>query len=174
MSNRFRKFSQIVYAAPGVHEECLRLQDDFEINVNLLLFCAYLGLYRQTVISERELSEIFLLVETWHRDVVAPLRAIRRRLKNESAFGTRGLSADKEKLRASVKAIELDSEYIEQSMLEGWLDISTVTILPSGAVDRIANNIASLFAASAAEPGKRSPALPRNLIDTAAKLASID
>ena len=172
MSIRFREFSQIVYAAPGVQEECLQLQDDFGINVNLLLFCAYLGLRRQAAISERELSEISLVVETWHRDVVVPLRVVRRRLKNEFASGTRDVSADKQKLRAGVKAIELDSEYIEQSMLEGWLDFLTIAIPPGDTGDRIANNIASLFAASAVEPGKPSPALPRNLIPKAASLAS--
>jgi uncharacterized protein (TIGR02444 family) len=40
MANAFWDFSLKVYAAAGVADECILLQDRFGIDVNLLLFCA--------------------------------------------------------------------------------------------------------------------------------------
>ena len=54
----------------------------------------------------------------WHKDIVSSLRAVRRRLK---AIDTPGVDATKAAdLRTQVKAAELESERIEQMILEQW------------------------------------------------------
>lgn len=37
----FWNFSLTLYAQPGVMENCLMLQDDFHLNVNMILFCCF-------------------------------------------------------------------------------------------------------------------------------------
>jgi uncharacterized protein (TIGR02444 family) len=73
-------FSNAVYAAAGVAEECLGLQDRCVIDVNLLLFCGYMGA-GGVLLSQDDLRQVSELLRAWHEDVVRPLRAARRALK---------------------------------------------------------------------------------------------
>ncbi len=43
LNNPFWQYSLEVYAKPEVAELCLSLQDEFGLDVNVLLFCGYLG-----------------------------------------------------------------------------------------------------------------------------------
>ena len=51
MQGSFWSFSLKVYAAPDVGDECISLQDGYGIDVNLLLFAAFLGTNPKTVQS---------------------------------------------------------------------------------------------------------------------------
>lgn len=108
--NAFWRFSLEVYGAPGVAAECLALQDALGIDVNLLLFCAWLGSARRTALSASEIESARSLVQPWHDQAVRPLRAVRRQLK---AFS----GPDSEAFRLRVKALELEAEQMEQAML---------------------------------------------------------
>lgn len=108
--NAFWQFSLAVYGAPGVATECLVLQDTLGIDVNLLLFVAWLGQKRRIALSESDIARVEGIVQPWHLQAVRPLRAIRRDLK---AFPT----ADRELFRNRVKALEIEAEQIEQALL---------------------------------------------------------
>jgi uncharacterized protein (TIGR02444 family) len=71
--NDFWRFSLSVYAAPGVADECLALQDTRGVDVNLLLFCAWLGGARRggMVKAEIEVAGRAVAADAAHR-VVAP------------------------------------------------------------------------------------------------------
>ena len=43
MSQPFWNFSIAIYSASAVQDECLNLQDQFGLDVNLVLLCAFLG-----------------------------------------------------------------------------------------------------------------------------------
>lgn len=45
----FWNFSLTLYAQPGVMENCLLLQDNFQLNVNMVLFCCFAGHLRLTL-----------------------------------------------------------------------------------------------------------------------------
>ncbi len=105
--NAFWRFSLAVYGQAEVAKECLTLQDACGLDVNILLFCAWLG--TQSVALERKDIEAALsAVAAWQSDVVRPLRAVRQRMK--------ALSSDAN-FRASVKDAEIKAEQIEQAML---------------------------------------------------------
>jgi uncharacterized protein (TIGR02444 family) len=110
LDNAFWRFSLAVYGAPGVAAECLALQEALEIDVNLLLFYAWLGAARRVSLTAGDIERARLLVQSWHAEAVRPLRSVRRRLKSFS-------SPESEALRTRVKAIELDAEQVEQAML---------------------------------------------------------
>lgn len=110
--NRFWDFSLGVYGHEGVATACLALQDRHGVDVNVLLFCAWAG-SRGHILQAGELSDLMTVARPWQRDVIAPLRAVRRHLKTvgaapESAAGP---------LRTHVKAAELMAEEVEQRML---------------------------------------------------------
>jgi uncharacterized protein (TIGR02444 family) len=108
LDNPFWRFSLAVYSAPGISTECLALQEAIAIDVNLLLFCAWLGAERQVVLTRADIDEISANVRVWHERIVRPLRGVRQALK---------IVAGDTPLRAKVKGIELEAEQIEQAML---------------------------------------------------------
>ncbi len=110
LSSPFWKFSIKVYSAPGVADECIGLQERFGIDVNVLLFCGWLGWSRGRRLSGAEITAANALVRSWHESVVRPLRIARRFTKDMPEDAAK-------RLRARVKSIELDSERIEQAML---------------------------------------------------------
>jgi uncharacterized protein (TIGR02444 family) len=108
--NEFWRFSFTVYGAPDVAAECLALQDALSIDVNLLLFCAWIGASRRTAITEADEEGARRVVGAWHEQAVRPLRHVRQFMK---AFA----NPDCQVLRARVKENELEAEQIEQAML---------------------------------------------------------
>jgi uncharacterized protein (TIGR02444 family) len=119
MANAFWDFSLKTYAAPGVADECLSLQDRFGIDVNLLLFSAYMGA-RGIVLTRDDIAQISTAVQDWHEQVVKPLRNVRRATKQILELRAASAREPVKSLRHQVKGLELESEKIEQDMLDEW------------------------------------------------------
>ncbi len=117
LENPFWAFSLAVYGRPGVAEACLALQDRRGLDVNLLLFCCWAGSGGRRL-GARDMDRLEAAVGDWQRTVVAPLRAVRRRLK-QPGEGAGGETAG---LRQAVKDCEFEAERIEQAMLHAALD----------------------------------------------------
>jgi len=126
--NDFWRFSLVLYGQPGVAGECLELQDKFGVNINLLLFCAWLG-RRGVALSRDDLEGASCLIASWHDHVVRPLRGARRQMK----FHHDDVSA----LRAQVQRVEVEAEQVEQAMLFDYAR----SIAPGGGRDAVAHNV---------------------------------
>lgn len=111
--NPFWKFSLAVYEQPGVEAECLALQSALNIDVNVLLFCAWLGADRKILLSADSLAAIDAQARGWHGTVVRPLRAVRQAMKPMPDMADDAVKA----LRKDVAAAELRAEQIEQALL---------------------------------------------------------
>ncbi len=81
LDNPFWRFSLATYSTPEISAECLALQESFGINVNLLLFCAWLGTEHQIRLTQTELDAVSEKVRDWQEHVIGPLRSARRALK---------------------------------------------------------------------------------------------
>jgi uncharacterized protein (TIGR02444 family) len=114
----FWDFSVGVYGAPGVAPACLALQDRYDLDVNLLLLCCWFGRSRAAVPSRDEMRRLSEAVAAWHRNVVRPLRGVRRWLK---VGGPTVPTAQREPLRQEIKRLELEAEHIEQLALAAAL-----------------------------------------------------
>jgi uncharacterized protein (TIGR02444 family) len=112
------RFSLRFYRQPGVADACIALQDGCGVDVNLLLFFLWLATAHRCV-SPGVVRAVCATAAPWRDDVVAPLRAIRRRLKDGSALVERGAA---EHFRTKIKAIELESERLEQEALFALAD----------------------------------------------------
>lgn len=102
------------YAAPGVQEACLQLQDGTGQNVPLLLWAAW------TAATGRPLDEDAIegacdCARAWDETAVTPLRTLRRSLKGVNPDID---DAARESLREAVKAVELSAERHLMSGLE--------------------------------------------------------
>lgn len=115
----FWEFSLAVYGVPGVQEECLYLQDRYGVDVNVLLFCAYVGAVHRALLQESDIRAAAAAAGDWNKTVVGSLRGARRALK-PYAIAPSLTGASVAALRTAVKAAELEAERIEQMTLESW------------------------------------------------------
>lgn len=106
-------FSVALYASPALEKICLHLQDEWQANVNVLLWCCWLEL-RQTPLTSGRLDRALEQLESWHQMVVEPLRQARRDIKQQCDVN----DVDVSNCRQMVKAAELAAERVEQSWLE--------------------------------------------------------
>lgn len=113
-ANAFWDFSARTYARPGVAEACLKLQDDLGLDVNLLLFCLWCAAEGPGRLDGGDFEQFGEELACWQAETVQPLRAIRRRSREE--LGDR-LSTF---FRAAMLRAELDAERVEQEMLFRW------------------------------------------------------
>lgn len=94
------------YAADGVAEACLELQDSAGQNIPLLLWAAWCAAEGRTP-DEEALEAAGDTARAWQETAIAPLRAVRRALKPRAP----DLDDEaREAVRAQVKAVELEAE----------------------------------------------------------------
>ncbi|MBO6560307.1 MAG: TIGR02444 family protein [Nisaea sp.] len=110
LDNPFWTYSLTTYARDGAAAACLDLQDQYDVDVNLLLLCCWLGTEGVALDSET-VRRAIQLADEWAGPVIAPLRAVRRHLKP--------LAVDSEiaAFREQVAALELSAEQIQQARL---------------------------------------------------------
>ena len=110
----FWDFSLSLYGKPGVAPACLALQERHGLDVNVLMFCLWLGASGRGPVPAATLAEAFAAAEAWHEEAVRPLRAVRRRLKTPVGSADPALA---QALRTRIQKIEIDAEHIEQLTL---------------------------------------------------------
>lgn len=109
-----KTFALQVYGTAGVPPACLLLQERFGLDVNVLLFAAYLGAVRGESLAPADLDTVAATVGGWHREVVRPLRAVRQRLKTGPAPAPSEATGT---LRGKLQKLEIEAELIELSEL---------------------------------------------------------
>jgi uncharacterized protein (TIGR02444 family) len=113
----FWNFSLEIYAAEGVSRACLDLQDRRGCDVNILLFCCWLGASGRPTLTADRLRVLLKESETWQAGVVKPLREVRRLLKDRPWAGA--LPETVEATRRRAADAELAAEHAEQLALAG-------------------------------------------------------
>ncbi len=108
----FWDFSLAIYKVPEVALALLRLQDECDADVNLVLYILWRAALGQRVTGA---GVMFMERETaaWRQHVVRPLRTTRRAMKQFAAG-----SLQSETLRRRVKDDELEAERQQQAFLE--------------------------------------------------------
>lgn len=135
----FWDFALRVYKTPGVSEACLEIQERHGVDVNVLLFCCWLGESGRGSVTPERLAEACNAVASWHETVVKKLRAVRRVLKSGIEKAPSDLGAS---LREQIQKHEIDAEHIELLTLAASVsDLKPDTSRPSDAraEDAIAN-----------------------------------
>jgi uncharacterized protein (TIGR02444 family) len=111
------------YASDGVSEACLHLQDAAGQNVPLLLWAAWAARTGRSPDADT-LEAACDIARAWQETAIAPLRSVRRALKSRNPDLE---DADREAVRAQVKAVELEAERRLLAALEA------LSPLPEGA-----------------------------------------
>jgi len=110
----FWDFSLRVYGSDGVAAACIALQERRGIDVNVLLFGAWIGESGRGVLAESDLDAALAATTAWNRDIVCALRVVRNRLKGRmGAIPTERSDV----LRKMILEVEVRSEHVEQIAL---------------------------------------------------------
>jgi uncharacterized protein (TIGR02444 family) len=168
MSNKpqtFWNFSTQLYDKEGVAEACLGLQDDFNLDVNLVLFCYWHGSHFG-IVEPLLLQQIYNFSVEWRSNVVQPLRDLRIWMKEHK-------EADKEwqSLRNKIKANELAAEKYQQEVIENLVTSTSKTKKAGRAKTDIHSNLEKMLQKSALTLNKdiesRLAVLSKNLAEKA-------
>ena len=110
----FWDFSLRIYGSEGVPSACIALQERRGIDVNLLLFSAWIGESGRGVLAESDLESALAATTAWNHDIVCALRVVRNRLKG----GMPPIPTERsDVLRKMILEIEVKSEHVEQIAL---------------------------------------------------------
>jgi uncharacterized protein (TIGR02444 family) len=130
----FWRFSLALYASPDVAPACIVLQDQHGIDVNVALFCCWLGANGHGRLSKAALEAADRAVAPWRHDVVERLREARRAIKAAAVPGS-------ENLYTKAKAVELEAERTLQSILVAYAPAATSA---HATAERLADALANL------------------------------
>lgn len=110
-------FALAFYAQPQVAEICLQLQDEYQANVCLLIGLRWMDA-REDYLDETDFTHLKNHIEMWTREVVEPLRSLRRKLKSPIEH----IAQDEvqEQLRTVIKNAELLAEKKLLNEIERW------------------------------------------------------
>src|SRR5258707_515847 len=78
----FWNFSLEIYAGEGIAEACLDLQTRRGCDVNILLFCCWLGASGRPTLTADRLRALLKVTDAWQAEIVRPLRSVRWLLKD--------------------------------------------------------------------------------------------
>lgn len=149
----FWTFSLRLYAKAGVADACLALQDKQGVDVNLLFFLLWAARNGRRL-AHSDMRILLELTESWRRDVVVPLRLVRRNLRSPPPAID---AAAASRLRQEIKRVELESERLQQASLFAFRPIETLgtpEAAPQAAVDNVAlyaTALATVFDAAPVE-----------------------
>jgi uncharacterized protein (TIGR02444 family) len=161
--NPFWRFSLAVYAAPGVAAECLALQKALGLDVNMLLFCAWLGA-RKTVVTAEDIEAFEAIVRPWRHSVVHPLRAARDAMKAMPEMAHDDVKA----LRKQILEGELRAEQMEQALLFQAITDRPLATTADSKDEAIRTNLCTLLESKARGREADLTGLPVDLLTRAA------
>lgn len=108
-------FSLALYAQQTVAENCLRLQDSYGLDINIVLALLWFSNKQQCLLNEKQLIRLIQISEPW-QGYASNVRQLRRRLKQ--ALKTQALTKEEYQ---QVKLAELHYEFYEQQALNDYL-----------------------------------------------------
>jgi uncharacterized protein (TIGR02444 family) len=113
-AGHFKRFALELYRRPGVADACLALQNRHDLDVNVVLFAAFVGAAQRRTLTPDGLMQAHRRVDAWHQEVVRQLRAVRQRLKAGPAPAPSEATG---LLRRKLARIEIEAEMIELDQL---------------------------------------------------------
>ena len=115
--NNFPAYSIHLYCRENVKESCLRLQDEYDLDVNAVLFCYWYGVH-YGVAGEDVWARVDEVAQFCQSFLIRPMRQWRRELKNEDVLSNRLSHYEREKTREWIKNNELYWELIQQRFMQ--------------------------------------------------------
>lgn len=112
-ARRLWEFALALYEVESVKQACLSIQARYGLSISLLLGAVWTGANGYGRLGATELETAIRRGMEWHREIIEPLRALRRRLRQHPP---QGLERRTERLRHRLLEQELEAERVEQQL----------------------------------------------------------
>lgn len=121
LDNPFWQFSLAVYAKPEVQTLVLAMQDQHGVNVNMVLWAAWLD-KQQLRLPENQWPAVEQWIQPWvtKTEEIRSLRRYQKLLVKEFEKNDSSVSEQAKYLRARILKLELASEQFQQALLFGY------------------------------------------------------
>lgn len=105
-------YSTHIWTLPGVEDLCIRLQTEYDADVNLLIYCLWLG-EQKRCLNDDDLQVMLDTVKPW-QTMIKPLRDSRRMMQQQLIAMPSELV---EQTIANMKEMEINAEHMAQLAL---------------------------------------------------------
>ena len=82
----FWDFYVCIYSHSGIEEACVCLQNKYQLNSNILLFCCWLARENYRGITNKDLETILQRISPWHSKIIEPLSYLFRAIPHHHKF----------------------------------------------------------------------------------------
>jgi len=112
----FWDFSVRTYSTKGVPDACLSMQNDHGADVNMLMYCCWVGVHFGQF-DDHLFDRASIFSEDWAENVVSRLRSARKWMKHTGCMADDVPTDQCMQLREQIKSIELAAEKMQQDVL---------------------------------------------------------
>jgi len=120
-NSEFWNYSTQVWTLPGIEPTCLELQNEHLANVNLLLYCCWVG-DKSLCINDDDLQVLLDTTQPW-QTIIKPLRNSRKMMQQNLI--AMPASMIKQTI-SNISEMELNAEHMEQMALEKALNLEQI------------------------------------------------
>jgi len=137
----FWDFSVRTYRTPGVPDACLSLQNDYGADVNMVLFCCWIG-GASGAFDDELFNRASEYSARWAENVVIPIREARTWMKLTGCNSDPVPTASCMALREEIKSVEFAAEKMQQEVLDSMVLVDlTRDERPEQIVEDVAANL---------------------------------
>jgi uncharacterized protein (TIGR02444 family) len=119
----FWDFSVRTYRTTGVPDACLSPQNDYGADVNMLLYCCWIGPHAGQFDAQL-FAQATRFSTQWADNVVKPLRCARTWMKHTGCLTDPVATEACMDLRDKIKSVEFAAEKLQQETLESLVSIN--------------------------------------------------
>lgn len=126
LKKHFWFFISNLYGNTIIEEACRMLQNKYQLNVNLILFCCWLADQNFQCLTDSQIQLLLDVVRPWHEKIVNGLRDLfqyfPRKTSNQDIVRLKDLVADNEKFADKIEQslmFKLSQSFEKQSKSEG-------------------------------------------------------
>lgn len=120
--SEFWNYSSQIWTLPDVEAVCLDLQNDYNLNVNILLFCCWVG-DRNFKLNDDDLQTLLDVIQPW-QTIIEPLRDSRKMMQQNLIAMPSSL---RNQTITNISEMEINAEHMAQMALEKALKYSKMS-----------------------------------------------
>jgi len=107
-------FSEQTYALPEVEDICLKLQNQYDADINIILYCLWVA-EKLVTLNQDDISLLIKTTEPWQKTILKPLRDARKMMKQHII----AMPSDMlDQTVGNLSEMEINAEHMSQLALE--------------------------------------------------------
>lgn len=122
--SEFWNFSVQIYALPEVEKYCLDLQNKYDADINIILYCLWIS-EKPVILNQDDIELLIEATRPWQETILKPLRDARKMMKQHI------IAMPSEMMNQTISSLsdmEINAEHMSQLALEKTLDLNLNTV----------------------------------------------